>query len=1271
MAYTNDLLALLQQLSTLSDPKKLIEQFITNARTILSAPEIALLLNQTETHHPCIPINIRDGQNAYISYPAQWDQTEITRAESFKNAVKLLQILLKQVENENFKQNNSEAIREAFETQNNIFRNALDRIHAYVYLKDTDGSYTYANSHTLELFKCTAEELIGKTDFDFFPPEFARTLRKIDQTVMQNGYDTEKELETVNEHGEKIYYLEVKTPIFSLNEPNKVIGICGISTDITWQKKTAIELEHSHYLLKYIIEHNRSSVAVFDRHMNYIYVSQHYLNDFNLSSTSDIIGKNHYQLFPYLPEHFSEAHQRAMQGEVLAGNNNQLVHPDGSISWKQWECRPWYASDGGIGGIVLYTEDITERKQAEAALQESEEKYRSFFENSLDAILITKPDGKILSANQAACQMFQRSEEMLCNLGRESIVDIDDPRLPVLLAKRERDGKITGELNFKRSDGSIFPGEISSSIFLNSKGEKTTSMIIRDISSRVRDRQEIKENQRQLSSMISNLPGFVYRCKNDENWTMLYISEACISVTGYLPDDFINNKKIAFKQIIKEEYHDILSGEWELCLKDKKLFQKEYQIINANNELVWVLERGSGIFDQHNQLLFLEGYIEDISERKAAEIKLRESEQNYRELIDGMNETVWVIDFNGNLLDVNETAIRTMGYSKEELLEIGLYGIDASLKKEMIVALAKSMPVDELQIFETTHLTKSGEIIPVEVYSSLVSYLGQKAILSIARNISKRKKMEKQLRESEETIRLLFNSTAEGIYGINTEGICTFCNKAALKMLGYNIEEEVIGQKIHDLIHHSHPDHSAYPGSDCTINNAFKRKKGIHSDTEVFWRRDGSSIPVEFWSFPIERDAKIIGAVVTFVDISQRKHDEEVQQILHEIARTSMSANAIEEMLGVVRMELSKVIDTTNFYVALHNPEKQTLRKIIYINEKQTLEEWSIHNTLSGEVLRSKKSILLKAKDIKDLRKKGINNQFAEKVKCWLGVPLIENKLAIGVMVVQSYTNEQAYNKGHARFLEMIAHELTIVVQRNRIIQDLIKAKEKAEESDRLKSSFLANLSHEIRTPMNSIMGFASLLPDEEDSALIYQYADIIVRNSEQLVHIIDDIVLYSRLQTRLLSFSPSEFNADTLFNDIVQSFRLPEFTEKVTLQIDPLCDGKLSIHSDYEKLRQVITNLIFNAFKYTPSGSITLGIVREESHFKFYVRDTGIGIPEKEIDKIFERFYRASNVDKGAISGTGLGLSIVKELIELAGGNIWVESVAGNGSTFYFTIPN
>lgn len=266
-----------------------------------------------------------------------------------------------------------------------------------------------------------------------------------------------------------------------------------------------------------------------------------------------------------------------------------------------------------------------------------------------------------------------------------------------------------------------------------------------------------------------------------------------------------------------------------------------------------------------------------------------------------------------------------------------------------------------------------------------------------------------------------------------------------------------------------------------------------------------------------------------------------------------------------------------------------------------------------------------------------------------------------------------AYYVSQPRIINGIVHWDGIEVdftERKKTEEELINARRKAEESDRLKTTFLQNMSHEIRTPMNSIMGFASLLPEEENKETLVNYSDIIYKNAEQLVRVIDDIVLFSQLQSKQMRMFSKKFDLLSLLKEVKVSFNIPEYQKGVELVIDLQTSDPLMVVTDNEKLWQIYANLISNAFKYTKKGQISFGAYNRENDTLCFVKDTGIGIPKQEIPKIFERFFRASNVDKGDIGGTGLGLSIVHELVHLLGGTIWVESNIGKGTEFYFTIP-
>ncbi len=242
-----------------------------------------------------------------------------------------------------------------------------------------------------------------------------------------------------------------------------------------------------------------------------------------------------------------------------------------------------------------------------------------------------------------------------------------------------------------------------------------------------------------------------------------------------------------------------------------------------------------------------------------------------------------------------------------------------------------------------------------------------------------------------------------------------------------------------------------------------------------------------------------------------------------------------------------------------------------------------------------------------------------------------------------------------------------------KVNEELLISKEKAEESDRLKSAFLANMSHEIRTPLNSILGFSDLLADTAtDTNQRQKFNHIIQENGDQLLRIISDILDLSRIETGQIEIFISQFEPHKLIGDIVEELAHQAKTKKIDFHqdFDPLSSG-LKISSDINKVKQILTNLVSNAIKFTEEGSIIIGYRSTENFGEFYVTDTGIGISEDNLDKIFKRFHRIEGVSKRKTEGNGLGLAISKSLVEKLGGKIWVESIVGKGSTFYFAIPN
>jgi signal transduction histidine kinase/ligand-binding sensor domain-containing protein len=230
----------------------------------------------------------------------------------------------------------------------------------------------------------------------------------------------------------------------------------------------------------------------------------------------------------------------------------------------------------------------------------------------------------------------------------------------------------------------------------------------------------------------------------------------------------------------------------------------------------------------------------------------------------------------------------------------------------------------------------------------------------------------------------------------------------------------------------------------------------------------------------------------------------------------------------------------------------------------------------------------------------------------------------------------------------------------------------KAEESDKLKSAFLANMSHEIRTPMNAIVGFANLLKDDAiDPEERHEYIDVINANSEVLLVLIDDILDLSLIEADQLNIKKEVFGLNEIMDHLYSSFSLMNRKDNLVIKLNnELHNQNLKIYSDRIRINQILSNLLNNAYKFTDKGYIELGLKKENDRLIMYVRDTGIGIKESDLDKIFERFRKSEAKSNTLYRGTGLGLAISKALARLLGGNLTAESAVGQGSVFYFNMP-
>ncbi|HEV2379356.1 MAG TPA: sigma 54-interacting transcriptional regulator [Terriglobia bacterium] len=329
----------------------------------------------------------------------------------------------------------------------------------------------------------------------------------------------------------------------------------------------------------------------------------------------------------------------------------------------------------------------------------------------------------------------------------------------------------------------------------------------------------------------------------------------------------------------------------------------------------------------------------DIPERKRTEEALRKSEERWRSVFENSAIGVALTDLNGRFLAANSVYQKMLGYGEEELRTLSFVDITHEDDREANWELATELLEGKRQQFqiEKRYRRKDGNLVWVRNNVSLVpgTETMPRFIMALSEDITERKRAEEGLHHSEERVRLILDSAAEGIFGCDPEGTCLFCNPAAVRLLGYDDPSELLGKNMHALEHHTRADGSPYPIEECPIYVGFLKNEGVHRDDEIYWRKDGTSFPVEFWSHPIVRDGKTLGAVVTFVDITERKQAEEALRKSEERKRSLLEINnAIvtnltkDALHHAICEALRSVLTVDRASLTLYQPDRGTLRII-------------------------------------------------------------------------------------------------------------------------------------------------------------------------------------------------------------------------------------------------------------------------------------------------------------------------------------------------------
>jgi len=1078
------------------------------------------------------------------------------------------------------------------------------------------------------------ENIIGKSVFGFVVKEATKTMKSAIDKVFITKKPQEYNSWRIDETGQSHYY---RTKATALVENKKVIAVILDATEITSEIQIHLQLKESEHKFRMLAENATDLVYRYSLfpEPKYEYVSPS-VKAFTGYSPRDFYSNPllvfkivHPEDLPLLGDSEKLIKEKARLRDVKQPEITvRWIKKDGSIIWAETRTKPIFDNEKRLIAIEGISRDVTAQKLSEEKLRDSEERFKILSNATFEGIIFSE-NGKIIDANDQFVKMYgyKSSKEII---GKNLITDfvVEDQqslarkfvRLPVskpfeVDTIRKNGTKITVE-----TKGQNIP------YF----GKTIRATVIYNITERKQYEFNLRESERTLSTLMNNLPGMAYRCENDDKWTMKFVSKGFQELTGYNPKEIINNKKRAFSDIIHPKDRSLGKEEIRRALLKQVPFEIEYRLITATGEEKWVWEKGEGVFSDDGKLLFLEGFITDIGDKKQFERELKRSRENYKSLVDYSPDGV-IIHVDGIVKFANPSALRIVGVDGfEELENVSAFNFFLPEYHEQIMdRIKRTKAGEDLDFAEVKIKNIRGEIVTLETKSILIRFNGYDAIQVVfhditekklllkeqaraqiaeetnellEQEITKRKVIQLQLLESQKYTRLIINGSLDMICASDRKGFITEFNNAAQKTFGYTAEE-VLGKHVSMLYED--------PNERIKITDDELYKKGAYAGEVLNKRKNGEKF-VAYLSASVlkNEDGEVIGAMGVSRDISELKKAEET------LRTQSAKFNAIIESSSHFIWTIDKDYCFTTFNQNFNKEVASRYGKNAKLGQSMFFTNSESEKTYNDFLIKKYEGAFVgnpQYFDISFFDGKGAENWR----EIYLNPILAEDGSVIEVSGISHDITEKKISEERIRLSlqekEVLLKEVHHRVKNNlQVISSILNL-----QSSYVKDEGTLQILKESQNRIKSMAFIHESLYQTKDFSSI-NFTEYVINLSQNLIH------------------SYSNFDNEVKLNLDIQN---------VFLNLDLAIPCGL-----------IINEIVSNALKYAfvdkgEGGEITIKMKTEGDNLELRIGDNGKGLP-KSID------YRNTE---------SLGLQLVVTLTDQLSGTIELDTEKGTNYTIIF----